>query len=437
MKQSACFLLNPTFLLTLLSFAALPTGYAAINFVQLTDPHLFERADRDRIGQDTTNRIAFADCITRVNLLNNQLLSTKGAGFNFVVVTGDIGIEQLNPLTNAANWTSSVELVADLIHPSEITNWYFIPGNNDLDQEKPDTIWKYHQFIAELKTILLTNGIQVADLCPPGTSASNSISGEFSIGKFHFLGFDNASFKSNYEGKDAQKFHSNHLDRIQQIAMKLTNEFIYIFYHIPEIDDPNALTLTGTNLTNRIGAKRIAGDPEYFSSWTVSNDVRIAWDEVVTNSNVKALIAGHFHSDILNHYSKFDWLTNTYASRGANKLFISPPVACKFQDKKTLQARGFRTYSIADNGDVTSEITWYGFPPPTVKNVTDQAPSYWKTMAKVAVALLVNSFVLALLAKSFSGGKLDSGEFNWFIIFLVVAMVVSILVLCVVLSFWI
>jgi hypothetical protein len=89
--------------------------------------------------------------------------------------------------------------------------------------------------------------------------------------------------------------------------------------------------------------------------------VRWQWDRVVNDKRVKALIAGHFHSSRRECYRDFDWMdTPIYAAVTADKLFICPPVACKFQNDSVLQARGFRTYSITDEGTVSSEIVWYG-----------------------------------------------------------------------------
>src|SRR5437667_8177136 len=57
-------------------------GFAGVNFVQLTDPHLF--------GSEPENERAFSNC---VNEINARL--EKGANYSFVVLTGDLGIEDL------------------------------------------------------------------------------------------------------------------------------------------------------------------------------------------------------------------------------------------------------------------------------------------------------------------------------------------------------
>ena len=291
---------------------------------------------------------------------------TNGPGFQFAAVTGDIGIEELNPTNHAAQWRDAVTMVRDLIQPSAVTNWLFVPGNNDLDAENLDTIWKYHQFLRELQTRLCVLGShQVTDLCPPGDNASRCVSAKYFVGPYCFVGLNDASFKSNDLGKDARRFHAAHLDCVAQVAEGLTNEWIGIFYHIPDIENPLwAMGASPDDLRQRSLEKALAGDSRINSAWTVAPDVRQAWDKVVTNKNVKALMAGHFHAAQREVYRSFEWMKEQgYESVAAAncKLFICPPIAVKYQADSELQARGFRTYAIDDHGKISSDIIWYGF----------------------------------------------------------------------------
>jgi len=348
----------------LLYFGAPRIGYGAVAFIQLTDPHLFE--SKKRQAQDSENRAAFKACVAKINDLNSTLQLTNRSGFQFVVVTGDLGIEELNPTNRAAQWQDAITTVADLIHPSTITNWLFVPGNNDLETENPDTIWKYHRFLGELKTRLLGLGIQqVTDLCPPGDNLSHAVAATYQVGPYCFLGFNDASFKSNDSGKDARRFQAAQLDCVAQVAQRLTNQWIGIFYHIPDIENPFWASDASPDALHQLRwEKGMAGDPRLNSAWTVAADVRLAWDQVVTNSNVKALMAGHFHSAQREVYRNFSWMKEQgYESVAADnrKLFVCPPIACKYQNDSELQARGFRTYTIDNNGRISSDIVWYGF----------------------------------------------------------------------------
>lgn len=334
-----------------LLFVATPRVFARIDFVQLTDPHVFEKPNRP--GQALRNQNAFTDCIEQINRMNNQMLS-NGLSYSFVAVTGDIGIEQ-RIRANSNEWNNAVAEVAGIITQSEIRTWLFVPGNNDLDNEIPRSISDYHRFISGLKGSL--PGYAVIDLCPSGSATNGSISTNYTVKGHHFVGFNNASFKNNNSMATATVYEVEEQDCVQQVFQRLQqlpDGPAYILYHIPEVDDPLKVDKFREGKKHRSGLE--------FSSWTVSDKIWDAWDKIVKRPGVKGLIAGHFHSNKQECYRNFDWLQNrTYKALQLNKLFISPPIACKFQEDYDVETRGFRTYTIDDHDQMTSDIIWYGF----------------------------------------------------------------------------
>lgn len=64
------------------------TARAQVNFVQITDPHIFDDTWPD--DRRLEDRAALASCINQINERNKS-----GANYQFVVVTGDLGVEDL------------------------------------------------------------------------------------------------------------------------------------------------------------------------------------------------------------------------------------------------------------------------------------------------------------------------------------------------------
>ena len=124
-----------------------------LDFIQFTDPHLFEKANS--ASEEVFNLGAFAACIDEANRLHRQKTNDIGKGFDFVIVTGDLGLEELDKQTSRTNAITSMSVVAEVLRFSLITNWFFVPGNNDILGENPENIGKYHAFIDGLRTRLV------------------------------------------------------------------------------------------------------------------------------------------------------------------------------------------------------------------------------------------------------------------------------------------
>jgi|GEM_PF-829165 len=345
-----------------------PAGIAKaqIRFIQLTDPHLFDS------DEEKENKKALIDAVWKINELN------KNVEHAFVVVTGDIGIEQIvKPAAKAeiaAKLDDAASAMANILAVSEVPVWLFVPGNNDLIDERPDTIGHYHQFISKLRVLLLPYHIEAIDLCPQAGSQAYSPS---KYPQYTFVGFNNASFKNNNDvsrvllqrcgGKcsppaNIRRAQTNEIDKVSRELNNTHAKFAFLFYHIPEVDDPYFKTGSSDDWKlydfrrNRSAASVVTRGYEN-SSWFVDSELRDAWKSLVNSDKVRGLFAGHLHSAERTLYR---------TNREEPKLHVCPPLAVKRQLDEALQARGFMQVAIDEDGgsgkpDVTvkPEIYWY------------------------------------------------------------------------------
>jgi hypothetical protein len=201
-----------------------------LSFVQIADPHFFD--------PDTKNDRALSDCVEEINRRWEG-----GSRFTFVVVTGDLGVEQLvsQKVGDESQLLPQEEIekkqgpqkFADAIAPCVVKKWLFLPGNNDLINEDPGELPHYTQFISSLREQLKGRGFQIIDL----TDANSNVDQE---GDYTFIGFNNASFKSNDKADNVRDWEKSDKDAIAKVtaALKTAKKNAYIFYHIPEVDDP-------------------------------------------------------------------------------------------------------------------------------------------------------------------------------------------------------
>jgi tetratricopeptide (TPR) repeat protein len=387
--------LSPKLVLNRLSLACVIVAFicgatsAQVSFVQITDPHLY-----DDPPEANENKRALIACVMKID----KLIGT-GADYKFAVVTGDIGIEKLvKPLVDRKKLpnTNQEELkridraitlkitgaaleVANIIGQSRVKVWLFLPGNNDLIAEDPKTVNYYRDFVVLLGQAL--PGKEVIDLCPTDDPNSGVYTPD---NRFVFIGFNNASFKNDNKAKHiangtkaaiivATTDLSNlkrlpitprtdeQLNYVQQVIDRVDRsktQPAYIFYHIPEIDDPHPVLNSDINLLN--DRELTSSDQYALSSWFVDGRVRERWSEVVAKPNVRGLFAGHFHDWRRDTYQNFHWMvTAGYPGASLTKLYVCPPISIKRQGDQGNQARGFQAVSIDGTGRVSVNAFWY------------------------------------------------------------------------------
>ncbi|HVG19031.1 MAG TPA: metallophosphoesterase [Blastocatellia bacterium] len=372
------------------------SAQAQVKFVQITDPHIFD--DGENMPRD---KEALAAAIKKINERMDE-----GAAYNFVVLTGDLGIEGLigdldgkdkdyDKKVKERIQRGAAEL-AEILARSKVNVWLFVPGNNDLLKELPDNIAHYHSFIEELKAKL--GGMKIIDLCPRDEAKSEggyySRPAVHNVGAYAFVGFDDTSFKNddcNDNKEDCKKNHDSVPDldpkRLKSNSQRqweyvssikdlidgpsLKNAYVYVFYHIPEVDDPYLASLDcGLNrleIRCKQENKLLTGEGYVHSAWFVDSCVRDKWNEVVKSENVKGLFAGHFHESNREAYRGVHWMRSpAYLSGSLAKLYVCPPLANKLQGGKESQARGIQEVSIDGRGRIIDEngrpgvrIFWY------------------------------------------------------------------------------
>jgi hypothetical protein len=336
---------------------------AGVSFVQVTDLHLFGKDNR------TENEKAFRECVEEIN--RREL---DGAEFKFVVVTGDLGVEDLvsdsiegkprsvHPAAAADRVRGAGEF-AKMVEACAVKKWLFLPGNNDLIDEAPSSLEHYTDFIKIVRDQLKEKGFEIIDLTP---SEKIDDSGIYREGPYTFVGFNNASFKSNNKSANAKDpvWIKSHHDAIDEVSKRIkAAKNAYVFYHIPEVDDPYHAQLEAKDDQKRqdwFNERGVAASPFKYSAWTVPDDVRKDWEKIVAAEQVKGLFAGHFHDWRRSTYRNYLWLVTTaYSSGTLLKLHICPPVAEKNQPDPNAQARGFQTIQLDDAGKPSVDIVWY------------------------------------------------------------------------------
>lgn len=358
------------------------TTHAQVNFVQITDPHIFDDIKED--GSQLDDKAALASFIDRMNQRVVEKSVEDGGKYDFVAVTGDLGIEQVikgvvdeTQRGNKIN-IAAVEL-ASLIGLSKIETWLFVPGNNDLIEENPANIKYYYQFIKALKEAVKAapNKIQIIDLCAEDDSSGQAAPAKkyFPLNNYAFIGFNDASFKNTDLNPDGSPrygvppvlIHENfdaQMKNVAEVSRQLNeqdHQYVYIFYHIPEIDDPYLVPFNEQQepIKTRASYTDLFGSPYLYSSWFVKSDVRKEWNKIVANPKVKGLFAGHFHDNKRSTYQNFDWLhSRFYLSDTTRKLHVCPPLALKKQKGKEGQARGFQEVYLDANGEVSTRTFW-------------------------------------------------------------------------------
>ena len=334
----------------------------AVRFIQITDPHLFDQ------GDEAENKSALAACIRKIN---DQI--GESGEYQFAVITGDIGIENLVSIGKNAAKDNVVEPdkakrekrieqgardLASILAQSRIRVWLILPGNNDLLNEEPDLQY-YRLFIQFVQSKL--PGMQIIDLCPEDPANDKLQFGTYRLGALAFVGFNNASFKNNNKSERISRNKSLQLAYVKQVMDRIGAADIsraYIFYHIPETDDPYLITDEDQDtLTER---KKYKDNLYLYSSWFVDKDVHELWQQkVVRQDKVRGLFAGHYHDSKRNTYSSYHWLvSDDYLSGSLSKLYISPPLAAKRQPDSSSQARGFQEVTIDGEGHIAARIFW-------------------------------------------------------------------------------
>jgi hypothetical protein len=370
-----------------------------IRFAQLSDAHVYDSKNDDKDSQPE-NEQGFRWAIDEINRRNEV-----GPKFDFVVFTWDLNLETILKLIPSLNNLSEkhgkrydelfadlernfkpdknlqfaqeiddrlhepVRQLSDFLNKSDVKIWIFLPGNNDLMDEMPVTIYCYHRLLRLLQQELGSRKTFL-DFAPVNDTHASLV-----LGNCHFFGLDNSSFKNNNttnyfdQVEGAQKRILSQLkdevERSRPTASSANSDpkyYAYIFCHIPDVSDPYLDSLTHQELLKKLDSpgNRKSEGPYSRSAWTVTDETRGIWNKIIECESLKGVFAGHFHSHTRSQYQSLDWVKSPeYPSIRTNKLLICPPIAIKDQVKAPQKARGFRDVAVNnDTGAVTSGIVW-------------------------------------------------------------------------------
>jgi len=384
--------------------------FGTVRFAQVTDLHIFEDSKREHESEISASD--FDISITKINQISKALKENSKEALDFILLSGDIGIGKLLKLEPMAEgkgnipiqkdgkvykltkdlkkWNKAKESIAGIIKDSTVKKWLIVPGNNDLYDEQHHTVPFFGEFIKELQEMpdVKASGLSIVDfrLDASQKAQPQSFPGMYVIKDLLFVGWDNSFFKNNYSAKkfvDADHKlipidQTAEYQGVQKLSQTLKNsraKYAYVFYHIPEIDDPYMLPFdkekNGNVVSKRLKEAMALSPPLArglypYSAWTVPLSTRRAWENLVTNKTfrtplIKGLFAGHFHDHKKETYESSSWLkTKVYKTDILKKLYIAPPVSVKHQEKypPSEQARGGQIVTIDDQGHVTRDIFW-------------------------------------------------------------------------------
>jgi hypothetical protein len=116
--------------------------------------------------------------------------------------------------------------------------------------------------------------------------------------------------------------------------------------HIPDMDDPFCV---------RPGANCFS-----VASWNLSYEARKTWGNVMSDDNLRAVFAGHFHDSRRATYQRpYGWPLTRNDKNGTvlQKTYVVPPLSPKFQTENVNeQSRGFALITVSAN-----DVAWHPY----------------------------------------------------------------------------
>jgi 3',5'-cyclic AMP phosphodiesterase CpdA len=378
------------------------SGYERVSFVQITDPHLFDagwgRHGKGIEEEALDNRAAFEWSI----LETNRLLLSENRSIDFVVITGDFGLEnlQLPPIGNIAvkkcecpkrtlntegpvvsmSLDNAAGEVARGISALLVKEVLLVPGNNDLCDENPHDLHRWAEFVfalrkalqqhQDLRRLTLQSSYpqdqrratppavpQIVDLSYSlerlyhdkdprvlalyvGTKGPGDVPPDaLNINGISLVGLDSAYFKPHTDTKLQQASSDAIGKEMEFVRQQVKPGGSYlIFSHIPDIADSDP---------GSTGADK-------GSSWKLPPGARKVWhDEILQRGEVIAVFSGHFHSPNRTIYPhNFDNANPKPDKLAAAKTWIAPPLAAKYQVTQPPEqtARGVLLVTVTGNG---------------------------------------------------------------------------------------
>ena len=163
-------------------------------------------------------------------------------------------------------------------------------------------------------------------MCPEEPEADKHELGAIRSGEIAFVGFNNASFKNDNIPVRVTAYKDRQLQYVRQVARRVEPDDIrsaYIFYHIPELDDPHVVLNFDTETPGKREANK--DNPYPYSSWFVDSLVHDEWKNVVRKPKVRGLFAAITTTGGATLTQVSTGCRPAITSRAASQNFISVP----------------------------------------------------------------------------------------------------------------
>ena len=342
----------------------------AVTFVQLTDSHLFDSGKRgtpeeievEKLGTDLAWKWALGE-VTR--------LVTSGEHMDFVVFTGDLGLEAFEKTCPPGDkmaccaWEIAVNRVYEDLKGLPIKRVFIIRGNNDIKDEDPAAERRqlYTDFVMQVSQKLreapgTAKATELVDLTPEDSSQPAA-----DVGGIQLVGLDSSSFKNTPKNPDERDRCMDRVDAAEWDKVAASRSSVYQKRELDRVDQltrDSGPALIFTHIPDLADPYRVKNCKTRFASWSLVPADRDLWRRIAARQSVVALFAGHFHDDDRDTYRRPFRL---FASPEIDpvvveKTYVAPPLAAKFQ-AKPLQARGFLLASVQGGRVIRAEFHWF------------------------------------------------------------------------------
>ena len=128
---------------------------STIKFAQLTDPHLFDAGKPSKKQTRTEAEKESAETLEAFEWALKQLNEPENRGLDFVVITGDFGLEMVSI---SLRKKSAEYLAEELAKLNTVHTILLVSGNNDLLDESHEYIGVYNEFVDEVRSHLIAMG---------------------------------------------------------------------------------------------------------------------------------------------------------------------------------------------------------------------------------------------------------------------------------------
>ncbi len=269
----------------------------ALTFVQLTDSHLFDAGKRGRDEEKEAEKLS-TDLAWKWALGEVNRLVTSGERIDFIVFTGDLGLEGAcsDGTVACAAGKAAADRVYEDLKTLPVKQVLIVRGNNDLPDEDPTPEHRrlYTDFVLQVSGKLkeaakTTKVAELVDLTPESPVQPADVDG------IRLVGLDSSSFKNAPTNPDksdrcmegvnvtewdkvaasrSSAYQSRELDRVDRLTRDSGPTLI--FTHIPDLPDPF----------------RVKNCKTRFASWSLVPADRDLWSQIATRRSVIALDQG-------------------------------------------------------------------------------------------------------------------------------------------------